>query len=148
MQEPLTAPYVLEYTYRRATGPVIGRFLGALTERRILGARTADGRVIVPASEWDPTDGEPTTELVDVADVGTVVGFTFVESPRKSHLRTTPFAFVLVKLDGADTALLHLADADSHASLRKGMRVRARWATERVGAITDIEAFAPIEVQP
>ena len=38
----LAAPYVLEYTYQRSTGPVIGRFLGGLRAGVILGVKTAD----------------------------------------------------------------------------------------------------------
>lgn len=148
MSEPLTAPYVLEYTYQRTTGPIVGRFLGALTERRILGARTATGRVVVPAVEWDPTTGEPTEELVELPHTGTVVGYTWVTAPRRAHLRETPFAFVLVKLDGADTAMLHLGEFPTRESLRAGVRVRARFAEERTGAITDIEAFVPTEEVP
>mgnify|MGYP000990210150 FL=1 len=30
MTEALSAPYLLEYTYRRSMGPVIGRFLEGL----------------------------------------------------------------------------------------------------------------------
>ena len=52
-----------------------------------------------------------------------------------------PFAFALVKLDGADTAMLHVVDANGEALMRTGMRVRARWREERIGAITDIECF-------
>jgi hypothetical protein len=40
----LTAPYVLEYTYRRSVGPVLGEFLAGLRDARVLGARTAGGR--------------------------------------------------------------------------------------------------------
>lgn len=145
MTEPLTAPYVLEYTYQRTTGPIVGRFLGALSEQQILGARTASGRVIVPAVEWDPTTGESTTELVELPPTGTVVGYTWVAAPRAAHPRRNPFAFVLVKLDGADTAMLHVGDFASREQARVGARVRARFAAERTGAITDIHGFEPIE---
>ncbi len=145
MTEPLTAPYVLEYTYQRTTGPIVGRFLGALAEQRILGAKTPSGRVIVPAVEWDPISGESTTELVELAPTGTVVGYSWVSAPRRAHPRNEPFAFVLVKLDGADTAMLHVGDFASRESVRVGARVRARFATERTGAITDIHGFEPIE---
>ena len=42
--EILSAPYLLEYTYRRAVGPVVGRFLGALRDGRIEGARAPGSR--------------------------------------------------------------------------------------------------------
>lgn len=148
MLEPLTAPYVLEYTYTRTTGPVIGRFLGALTEKRVLGARTSDGSVVVPPTEYDPHTGDPTKELVPVADTGTITAHTWVALPRGAHLRKKPFAWVLVRLDGADTSMLHLLDAPSPESVRAGMRVKIRWAEERKGAITDIEGFELVEATP
>jgi uncharacterized OB-fold protein len=48
----------------------------------------------------------------------------------------------LIKLDGADTPLLHAVDAP-HDAMRTGLRVRARWAAERVGSVRDIECFEP-----
>ncbi|RSS40416.1 DNA-binding protein, partial [Streptomyces sp. WAC07061] len=57
----------------------------------------------------------------------------------------TPFAWVLVRLDGADTAILHALDAPGPDAVSTGMRVRVRWAAERTGAITDIACFEPCE---
>jgi hypothetical protein len=41
MTEVLTAPHVVERTYTRSTGPVIGAFLAGLRDRRILGVRAS-----------------------------------------------------------------------------------------------------------
>ena len=48
-----------------------------------------------------------------------------------------------MRLDGADTGLLHALDAGSPDRVSTGMRVRVRWADEREGAITDIACFEP-----
>lgn len=141
MQGPLTAPYVLAYTYTRSTGPIIGRFLGALGLRRVLGAKTSSGAVIVPPVEFNPHDGEEVVELVDVAPRGLVVAHTWVPTPRPSHLRDRPFAWVLVRLDGADASILHMMDAPTRDSVRTGMRVQVRWSAAPDGRITDIEGF-------
>ena len=47
---------VLEFPggYTRTTGPVIGRFLTELRDGRLVGVRTAAGRVLVPPLEYDP----------------------------------------------------------------------------------------------
>lgn len=141
----LTKSFELGYTYTRSTGPVIGRFLTALRAGRIEGVRAADGHVIVPAVEYDPRDAAPLADFVPVADTGTVTTWCWVHQPLEHHLLQRPFAFALVKLDGADVPLLHLVDAGSEARMRTGMRVRARWATERKGSITDIACFEPAE---
>ena len=39
--------------------------------------------------------------------------------------------------------MLHAVDAGSAAAMRTGMRVRPRWADERVGSIRDIACFEP-----
>lgn len=139
----LSAPYVLEYTYRRSVGPVLGRFLAGLRDGRVLGARTAAGRVLVPPSEYDPETSEPVGELVEVGTAGIVATWSWVERPRPRHPLQKPFAWALVKLDGADTPMLHAVDACSMDRMATGMRVKVRWRAERVGEIGDIACFEP-----
>ena len=55
-EDLLHAPLVIEYGFMRTTGPVIGAFLTALRDRRVLGIRGADGRVVCPPVEYDPAD--------------------------------------------------------------------------------------------
>jgi uncharacterized OB-fold protein len=141
----LTASHVLEYPYRRSVGPVMGRFFAALVERRLLGVRAADGRVLVPPLEYDPATGEPLADLVDVGPEGVVTTWAWVATPRPKHPLDRPFAWALVRPDGADTALLHAVDAGDAARMRTGLRVRPRWRAEREGHIHDIECFEPAE---
>jgi uncharacterized OB-fold protein len=139
----LSAPYVLEYTYRRSVGPVIGRFLTGLREGRIEGARTAAGRVIVPPTEYDSESGEPIVDFVLVGDAGVVTTWAWVSEPRPGQPLDRPFAWALVKLDGADTAMLHVVDAGDAGRMVTGMRVRVRWSEARAGGIQDIACFVP-----
>ena len=60
----LTAPHVLEYPYRRSVGPVLGRFFTALRDGKLVGVKTAKGRVLVPPAEYDPETGEAVDRLV------------------------------------------------------------------------------------
>ena len=140
-EELLTAPYVLSYDYRRSCGPVIGRFLAGLREQRIEGVRTSGGRVIVPPLEYDPDSGEPTGDFVVVANVGTVVSWAWVAEPRAGHPLQRPFAWALIKLDGADTAMLHAVDAGRASRMKTGARVKAKFAAERSGHIRDLACF-------
>jgi uncharacterized OB-fold protein len=141
----LTASHRLQYTYKRSTGAILGRFFGGLRDRRILGVRRRDGRVLVPPKEYDPDSGDSLTELVEVADTGTVRSFAWVARPREKQPLAHPFAWALIQLDGADTPLLHAVDAREEGRMRTGMRVRARWAAERAGTIRDIACFEPSE---
>ncbi len=133
----------MELPYRRSLGPVVGAFLTALRDGRIVGSRTSGGRVMVPPLEYDPESGDAVEDLVDVADVGTVRNWAWVAEPLRKHPLDRPFAWAMVQLDGADTTLLHALDAGSPEQVSTGMRVRVRWRDEREGHITDIECFEP-----
>ncbi|WP_174566817.1 OB-fold nucleic acid binding domain-containing protein [Nocardia crassostreae] len=135
----------MTFDYTRSTGPTIGRFLTGLRAGRIVGVRGSDGRVIVPPSEFDPITAAALTEFVDVADVGTVRSWSWVAEPLPGQPFDRSFAYALIELDGADTALLHAVDVAEPGDISIGMRVRARWAGERTGSIHDIACFEPGE---
>ncbi|MCX4631530.1 OB-fold domain-containing protein [Streptomyces sp. NBC_01443] len=141
--EVLRAPLVVEFPFTRSLGPVQSAFLTGLRERVVLGVRTTDGTVMVPPVEYDPVTAEEIRELVEVGATGTVTTWAWNGAPRPHQPLATPFAWVLVRLDGADTAILHALDAPGPEAVRTGMRVRIRWAGERSGAITDIACFEP-----
>jgi hypothetical protein len=141
-----TAQHVVAYDYRRSVGPVLGRFFTELRDRRLVGNRTAAGRVLCPPMEHDPETGAATTpDFVPVGPGGVVTTWAWVSTPRAKHPLDRPFAWALVRLDGADTALLHAVDAGSASRMRTGMRVLPRWRAQTRGEISDIECFAPEE---
>ena len=144
IEPALTARHKLAYTYKRSLGPVLSRFFTALRDKQILGVRRADGSVMVPPKEYDPDTAEALGELVPVADSGVVTSWAWVQRPRAKQPLERPFAYALIRLDGASTPLLHVVDAGSESAMKTGMRVRARWAEAPAGAITDIQAFVPV----
>jgi uncharacterized protein len=141
-QPPLSAPLRLSFDYTRSVGPILGQFFTALRGRRIVGVRGTDGRVHVTPAEFDPVTYERLTEIVPVASVGTVHSWTWQPEPLEGQPLDRPFAWALIKLDGADTPLLHAVDAGSSDAIETGARVHAHWVDEPVGAITDIAYFA------
>ena len=141
-EPPLSAPLRLSFDYTRSVGPLLSQFFTALRGRRIVGVRGSDGRVHVPPAEYDPVTYQPLTEVVPVASVGTVVSWTWQPAPLEGQPLDRPFAWALIKLDGADTPLLHAVDAGSSDEMSTGARVHAHWVDEPVGAITDIAYFA------
>src|SRR6266702_4039685 len=143
VNQPLRAPLEIGFDYTRSLGPTLSQFMTALAGRRILGARGADGRVHVPPFEYDPVTGDPPAELVEVGTAGTVTTWSWARRPLDGQPLGHPFAWALIRLDGADTGLLHAVDAGSAAAMRTGMRVRARWADSPAGHIRDIACFEP-----
>jgi len=141
--DPLRAPLEIEFDYTRSLGPVLSEFMTALAGRRILAARGADGRVHAPPFEYDPVTSEPPGELTEVGPEGTVVSWSWMPEPLAGQPLAGPFAWALIRLDGADTAMLHAVDAGSAAAMRTGLRVRPRWSASRAGSIRDIACFEP-----
>jgi uncharacterized OB-fold protein len=139
--EVLSQAFELGFTYTRSTGPVVGRFLTGLRERKIVGIKASDGRVIVPPMEYDPDTAEELTEFVDVGSEGEIVSWCWVTQPRDAHPLDQPFAWAMIKLDGADVAMIHCVAAGAETEVSTGARVKAIWADETVGFITDIRCF-------
>ncbi len=142
MPAPMRLDVVSEFPYKHSTGEVIGRFLAGLKEqKRIWGQRVAGQGVVVPPLGYSEVDASAGGEWVEVQPTGTVTAVAVVREPIANlHPVDRPFAFVLVKLDGADTALAHVV-TDDLDTLRVGARVAAVWAAERTGSIRDIECF-------
>ncbi len=143
MSPPLRAPLEIGFDYTRSLGPVLSQFMTALAGRRILGARAADGRVHAPPFEYDPATSEPPGRLVEVGPEGTVISWTWVRKPLDGQPLDRPFGWALIRLDGADTAMLHAVDAGNPDAMRTGMRVRPRWVARPAGHIRDIACFEP-----
>lgn len=139
----LRSDFDLEFTYTRTYGPVLSQFFTALKNQKVLGIKGSDGQVICPPQEYDPITSEDLSEFVELSDQATVTTWSWVNEPLPKHPLQKPFAWALLKIDGADTTMLHAIDADK-AQMQTGMKVKIRWADERVGQIKDIACFEPV----
>ena len=132
----------LEFPYSRTLGPVIGAFAAGLRERRLLAARTVGGRVLMPPVEYDPDTGDATEpDLIEVGPGGVVESWSWVPEPSGRQPYDRPFAFAMIKVDGADTGMIHALTATSPDEISTGMRVAPVWREERTGRIDDIEGW-------
>jgi uncharacterized OB-fold protein len=146
MARTLQAPVTVAFDYTRSTGPVLGRFFSGLRDGVVVGGRTASGQVLVPPPEYDPDTHEQLTDFVEVSPTGTVTSWAWCPEPVAGQPLDRPFAWVQVKLDGADGTLLHALDVATPDDVETGMRVRVRWSEERTGVITDIVCFEAVPV--
>ncbi|MDA8526667.1 OB-fold domain-containing protein [Gammaproteobacteria bacterium] len=137
----LRAPFELAYTYKRSNGPVMSKFFECLGERKILGTKSSTGKVFAPAAEFDPDTHEALSEIIEVGPGGVVETFSWIENPQHHHLIKQPFAFALIKLDGADTSMLHMITNCDESDLCIGSRVTAMWSETQEQRITDIQFF-------
>lgn len=143
MAEILSAPVVVEFDYTRSLGPVMQRFFASLRDGRLEGVRGSDGRVHCPPPEFDPVTAAALEDFVEVGPGGEVVTWAWMAEPLAGQPLDRPFAWALIRLDGADTPMLHALDVADPAGVTTGMRVRARLATEPVGGMKDLVCFEP-----
>lgn len=121
----------LRIPFKYAAGRSGSRFLAALRDgKRILGSRCgACARVAVPLRAFCPACGGDELAEVGVGPGGTIIAWTETADAG---------SYALVRLDGADTALLHRLLA---APGRIGQRVTVRFAASRRASILDIDGF-------
>lgn len=139
-----TAPLTLAYPYARTVGPTYGRFLNGLAEGRFVATVGSDGRVFVPPAEFDPTTGQALDQWVDIAAEGTVESWSWQPEPTAAQPMDHAFAWVLVRLDGADTSLMHVCDVPGPEAMATGMRVRARFVAGAEPGMGALECFEPL----
>jgi uncharacterized OB-fold protein len=141
---PLHERRVMEFPYKHSTGQTVGRFLAGLKDQKMIwGQRVTGQGVVVPPVGYSEVDGSDAGEWVAVKDTGVVTAAAVVHHPIEGlHPSSTPFAFALVRLDGADTAMAHVV-TENLDQLKVGARVQAVWAPDdqRTGTIRDIACF-------
>jgi hypothetical protein len=144
--EPMVYQSRINVPYNWWAGDTASKFLLAIRdERKILGTKCDScNRVFVPPRKTCPTCFTDNQEWVNVSDVGILEAFTVARRQLAALPGKVPICFGLIKLEGADTALLHYLGEVDPGDIKIGMRVQARFAEEREGKITDIAYFRPI----
>jgi uncharacterized OB-fold protein len=140
--EALTLKGQIAVPYTWWVGETGSRFLiGLRDEKKILGNRC--GRcetVYVPPRKNCGRCFEKITDWVELGAEGVVKSHTVVRVPGPLQPAEPPFAYALIRLDGADVDFLHIVRNDLDR-LKNGVRGKARFKEERSGHILDIEAF-------
>jgi uncharacterized protein len=138
-------PGELSVSFRYTPGVGNTAFFEALRDRGVfLGSRCDDcGVTYLPARIFCERCLAELEPSVECGPEGELISWTLVRVDVDDHPLDRPVTYGLVRMDGADTVLLHrLVDVDDDLSI--GMRVRAVLATEREGSILDVEGFSPI----
>ncbi|TFD02979.1 MULTISPECIES: Zn-ribbon domain-containing OB-fold protein [unclassified Cryobacterium] len=140
---PVFTEQTWDLEYHHALGETASRFMQGLAEGKILGRRSVDGRVLVPARSYDDRTHSKTGEWVEVGNTGTIEMSTFVYEPFKG-LPAPPYAIAYATLDGADTALVGYVRgvdlADQAAAIKAiaiGTPIVVRFAEEPTGTAAD-----------
>jgi uncharacterized OB-fold protein len=125
---------LVSLTYTEQLTPNLQRFAEHLLAGRLVGHKSPSGMVYLPGKGYDPLTLDITTDddEVEVADTGTVTGYTIVTPVQYyGQKETEPFVVASVLLDGCSNAvggqnIVNIA----HSELRAGLRVKAVWRPE------------------
>ena len=141
-----------EISYSHSAGKFATRFFKELKENRsIMGVKCPKcKRVLLPPRAFCERCFVPLEDWVEVGDEGSIVTFTICYE-KFTGLPDPPYAVLEIRLDGADTDILHLAGGvdlsdpeKAVETIKVGARVKAKWREERTGSILDIEYFEPL----
>jgi uncharacterized OB-fold protein len=124
-------------------GEIGTRFFAELRDnRRILGIRCprCDTVYVPPRLTCKRCFGK-LDEWVEVGPEGTLLASTTVYAPVANPPAEAPYTLAVIKLDGADTGLVHLVEEVDPARLEEGTRLRAVFRENREGNIRDIDRF-------
>lgn len=144
--KPIIRSRTRRWKYTRYAGRTGSQFLIELRDnKKIIGTKCpVCHRVYVPARSFCHVCFKPMDEWVKVSNDGTLMSYTMVYQSEPSYPVKTPFAYGIIKLDGADTGITHIIGEVSPNDLKIGVRVQAIFKDERVGSILDIMYFKPI----
>lgn len=158
VQEPelITMPITVDVPYRFAAGRYLARFLVELRDNgKFFGIRCpVCKRVQMPPRIVCACCHVKNEEWVVLGNEGTLVGFTIMyiplTDPTTGKPHNPPFTYGSVRLDGADSVLDHLINIEPDVNkIWIGMRMRVvlRPREERIGDLSDILFFEPLENQ-
>lgn len=134
----------IQIPFRYTTGRALTRFLEGLQERRIWASHCDScDRVTVPPLSFCGRCWRKIENWRELPAEGELLSYTFTEIPLPELPDRSPIIFGLIRLDGADSHLVHLIDEVDPSELANVTRVRAVWRGERRGSILDISHFAP-----
>lgn len=147
-EELIALSVVNSINYRFSSGPIQGKFLAGLKEKKILATKCPKcGRTQSPPTEVCAKCVVRTDELVEVGPKATVANYDIVyyasPDPLTGHLRSTPYASLFLWLDGAtpDCCFYIGFKQEDIPKLRRDLRVRPVWNEKRTGSFNDILYF-------
>jgi len=150
LPEPVTTmagPLRMDYTYVAGAGRSM--FLRGLAERRML-ARRCPGcaQVYLPSPQFCSRCLQPLGAPFELDGRGTVSTFCMVNFPFPGQVYEPPYVVAQIRMDGADTRLMHLVREVAPERVQIGMRVEPVWVTddELDTSMTSIRYFRPVGI--
>ncbi|WP_040789714.1 Zn-ribbon domain-containing OB-fold protein [Nocardia paucivorans] len=144
--EAFTSPFAMDYTFVAGIGR--STFLRGMRERKLLARRCGTcERVYLPAPRFCSRCLVELSEPFELDGVGTVSTFCTVNFPFPGQVFDPPYVVAYIRVDGADTRLMHLIREIDPAEVRIGMRVEPVWCPDEEldTSMNSIRYYRPID---
>jgi hypothetical protein len=135
----------LPYTY--FAGRVGSKFITTIRDKhKIMGIKcnTCDKVFVPPRQTCERCMEDIRNNWVELGNTGELVNFTVVRYNDKHLPRKAPFVLAMIKLDGADTPMVHILEGVDMDAVQTGMKVKAVFAEKTANTILDIDHFEPV----
>jgi len=138
MEKEKTLTVNAKLPFRYAVGAVASRFFREMRDnKKIFGTECPlCGKVWVPARSYCSLCRKKTERWVELPGKASLVGWT---GKQDEALITCT-----VRLEGADSSLVHRLSNFSGIELKEGLPVEIVWEKQRIGSILDIAYFQPL----
>jgi len=135
----------LPYTY--FAGRVGSTFITTIRDQhKIMGVKcnTCDKVFVPPRQTCERCMEDIRDNWVELGNTGEVVNYTVVRYNDKHLPRKAPFVLAMIKLDGADTPMVHILEGVDMDNVQPGVKVKAVFASKTTNTILDIDHFEPL----
>ena len=145
LKEPIIWHKRINVPYKHSAGSAAGKFFNALGDKKILGIRCPDCAVVYePPHSICPKCIAHLDDWVELGGKGTLISHTVVRYSTAVQPQDAPFAVGMIKLDGADTELVHILGEVDLDNIKDGMEVTPVFKDKPEGNILDIKYFKPL----
>ena len=142
--EPLVYQSRISVPYSWWAGETASKFLTALSNKRIEATKCDQcNKVFIPPRKTCPLCFTLNTSWVTLPSTGELITYTIARRQLPALPAKAPVIYGLIKLDEADTSLLHMISEIDPKEVKIGMRLKARFSDTPKGNILNIDYFIP-----
>ena len=144
-KEPMFTQGFVIMPYKYSVGSLASKFFIDLRDRKKINAAKCPkcGFVNFPPRSVCPKCFSKVEDLVELPGTGTLVTFTQVHYDSAVQAVKPPYAIGVIKLDGADTSMVHFLGDVDFKNLKAGMKLEPVFTEKRNANILDIKYFKP-----
>ena len=144
-KEPMFTEGFVIMPYKYSVGSLASKFFIDLRDKKKISAAKCPkcGFVNFPPRSVCPKCFGKVEDLVELPGTGTLVTFTQVHYDSAVQAVKPPYAIGVIKLDGADTSMVHFLGDVDFKNLKAGMKLEPVFTEKRNANILDIKYFKP-----